>query len=383
MARAMLLLLPVLVVLANSPCEAATVGVPLDRPTIQSAIDAAAAGDTVSVTCGTYYEHDLIMKDGVTLRSETGDTSCVTVDAGSAGRGISCTGLSGTTVIEGIKFINGTATIGGGMLCDSSALQVVNCAFVNNAAASNGGAADCIGTSDVTFQGCMFRGNTAYQGGAVALVDNAISSFEDCLISHNESVLIAGGILATGGLCSVFDCDFVENSSGQGGGLVVGGPAACSVSFSLFLENSAGAGGALYGYGFVPTRAFAEVSNCTFVGNHGEFAGSAMAFRRTFLANIDHSIIAFGTGGTAITCEQPVQPYPLSRAATCTATRAATGWTASPTSTWSTATSLTIRSSASSRTTTRPTRCTRAHPVFPTTARARSSSARSARAAAP
>ncbi|MFH1865804.1 MAG: hypothetical protein ABIK85_07965 [Candidatus Eisenbacteria bacterium] len=90
----------------------------------------------------------------------------------------------------------------------------------------------------------------------------------------------------------------------------MGGPATCSVSFSLFLENSADLGGGLYGYGFVPTRAFAEVANCTFVGNHGEFAGSAMAFKRTFLASIERCVVAFGTGGTAITYEQPVQPYP-------------------------------------------------------------------------
>ncbi|MFH1865805.1 MAG: hypothetical protein ABIK85_07970 [Candidatus Eisenbacteria bacterium] len=120
MARGLLLLLPVLVVLSTSPCEAATVNVPLDRPTIQSAIDAAAAGDTVVVTCGTYYEYDIAMKDSVTLRSSTGDTSCVTVDANALARGIVCTGPSSATVIEGTKFINGAVGTGGGILCEDS-----------------------------------------------------------------------------------------------------------------------------------------------------------------------------------------------------------------------------------------------------------------------
>lgn len=310
MARLLLLLLPVLVVLASSTCEAATVSVPLDRPTIQSAIDAAAAGDTVSVTCGTYYEYDLVMKDGVTLRSETGDTSCVTVDAGSAGRGIICTGLSGATVIEGLRFMNGTAATGGGMLCEDSSPQVVNCAFVNNAVSGDGGGVYCIGPSSVTFSGCMFRGNTAHQGGAAALVDSAAVLFEGCRIAMNGAGLLAGGVLATGGQCQVVECVFASNTAALGGGLVVGGPTTCSVSFSLFIGNSADLGGALYGYGFVPTRAFAGVTNSTFVENHANYAGSAMAFKRTFVANIERCIVAFGTGGSAITCEQPVLPYP-------------------------------------------------------------------------
>ena len=56
--------------------KASTIRVPQDHPTIQAAIDAASAGDTVLVDAGTYDER-LRIKDGVYVRSEGGDTKTV------------------------------------------------------------------------------------------------------------------------------------------------------------------------------------------------------------------------------------------------------------------------------------------------------------------
>ena len=44
---------------------AATIHVPSQEPSIQAGLNAASAGDTVLVSCGTYYEHDIDMKPSV------------------------------------------------------------------------------------------------------------------------------------------------------------------------------------------------------------------------------------------------------------------------------------------------------------------------------
>ena len=51
----------ILSVLFSSPLFANTWHVPVDAPTIQAGVDAASAGDTVLVACGTYFEHDIVM----------------------------------------------------------------------------------------------------------------------------------------------------------------------------------------------------------------------------------------------------------------------------------------------------------------------------------
>jgi len=73
--------LVLLAVCLASLATAAVIHVPGDQPTIQAGIDAAHAGDTVLVAGGTYYEHDIQMKSGVHLLSETGQPESVRVNA--------------------------------------------------------------------------------------------------------------------------------------------------------------------------------------------------------------------------------------------------------------------------------------------------------------
>ena len=99
----------VTLLLAASAATATIIHVPGDQPTIQAGLGAATPGDTVEVACGTYFEHDLVLPSGVILRSTTGLPDCVTIDAQSQGRVLSCSGADNTTCIAGFTIEGGAA----------------------------------------------------------------------------------------------------------------------------------------------------------------------------------------------------------------------------------------------------------------------------------
>ncbi|RPJ41108.1 MAG: T9SS C-terminal target domain-containing protein, partial [Candidatus Latescibacterota bacterium] len=136
--------------------------VPGDAPTIAAGLDSAFAGDTVIVACGDYDEHDLAMKSGVVLKSETGLAGCVTIDAGGAGRGILCDAVDPGTVIEGFTIAAGAADRGAGLLCVNGARpELRRVALVGGAATAAAGGCASDESSRPVFRQATFAGSRA------------------------------------------------------------------------------------------------------------------------------------------------------------------------------------------------------------------------------
>ncbi len=193
---------------------AATIHVPTHQPTIQAGIDAASAGDTVLVACGVYYEHDIEIKSGICLSSETGEAGCVTIDAQGQGRVLYSFWAGTDTHIIGLTIRGGTSEEGGGgYWCDNSSPLLMRCTFVDNAAAwagaidaslsspsldkctfvnnygnSNGGAIRFLGSTSIpssaSLNQCTFIGNSATHGGGI-YCDDASPLLESCIIAFS------------------------------------------------------------------------------------------------------------------------------------------------------------------------------------------------------
>ena len=297
-------ILPLLVIALLSPAASATARtwhVPHDVATIAAAVDSSAAGDTVLVACGGYREHDIEVKSGIVLRSESGQPDCVVIDAEAAGRNLICDDAAATTVILGIRLLGGVGDGGGCLLIRGGSPRLENCDFEAGTSFSAGGGVECSAGAAPTFVGCgflgnfatagsggglfagnaapilidcLFRGNrcTGGDGGGMA-IDQGVLDLTGCTFADNRAEHYGGGLGANGCAGSVTGCEFVANLvfGGGGGGAHIGwGPVVIDTSTFTFNEALGRNGGGLETQGYNVVTATA----CTFTDNSAGTGGA-------------------------------------------------------------------------------------------------------------
>jgi hypothetical protein len=236
-----------------------------DLPTLQAAIDSAAAGDTVLAAPGIYSwsnqgsgdEYALVRfirgKTGFWFRSEAGP-DYTTLDAERGGRVIYIQGGDNNQVtVEGFTIIGGRAPLfgdycGGGLLAHLSSPIFRDCVFRDNTA-DRGGAVYYAGVSGPRFESCVFSGNrAAIYGGGIFLVNSSlVPVFIDCIIRFNTAGTKGGGIFSYHFPMSLIDCAIYANAAGEKGGGIYserGYPA--TVHGCTIAENSSPDGSAIH-----------------------------------------------------------------------------------------------------------------------------------------
>lgn len=314
-----------------------------DYATIQQAIDAAAPGDVIELTDGTFTgdgNRDLDYHGkAVMVRSQSSDPAMCRIDCeGSESaphRGFHFhTQETAASVLQNVTITGGYLTgwdMGGAIFCDSlSSPSIIGCHLTVNHAPGGGG----VGVhwdSSPTLAGCLFAANTAQGGGALMVVDwfsapvitdcvfadNSAGSggaaafdtsgplISDCLFSGNTADDSGGAIsyMECFDLPSLTNCRITNNTAGYQGGGICFYYASPTLSGCVIDGNSAGdAGGGL----LVQLSYTLSVENCTLAGNAApEGAGVAVIDTEPALQN---TIIAFNHDGEAISCEATSGP---------------------------------------------------------------------------
>ena len=235
--------------------------------TIQQAIAAAANGDTVLVTNGTYgVSTQLELAVSLTLCSVNGPEATRLYAVSNR-----CLEISVPATVDGFTFANGyvnTAPVqGAGLRAAVTGAVIRNCRFENNHTGSNGqGGGLWLGPSG-TVENCFFSRNRGDVGGGLYASNHLVLA--GCTFTGNwVSAGSGGGAYATGS-ATVTNCDFIANQAGTS-------------------ASSEGGGG----FCTWATNATTLIQNCRFTDNDSKVQGGAVTLRRggtiencVFLAN--------------------------------------------------------------------------------------------------
>lgn len=331
-----------LALLVASSAEAGLIRVPADYPSLLVGVDAAAAGDTVLVSAGTWTDTDTrgqvtacaFLSGGVSLISESGP-DVTTIDL--AGSGVGTIGVlvadqPDSVLVEGFTFTGRTIEVFQGTCLvgvSSRGVTVRGCRFVGNESmdiiAPALWARECRLTVEDTeftnnrsdlsaagivwvlrstffFRNSIFRDNIGSIGVQVDTDNFAIPRphiIEDCQFIDNK--MVGSPLVLYGFPFDVRRCLFLRNTTTGLGGAIRADGKDVTIEFNTFAHDSAGSGGTGANGGAIQAEGTGpfDIRSNTFLGCHSDVRGGAVVASHASV-RLENNVIAFSTGGTAL-----------------------------------------------------------------------------------
>jgi len=291
-----------IIAVAVGPQSAAgrTIAVPDDVATIGAAMARAAAGDIILVGCGTYNEHDIQVKSGVSLWSGTLQPDCTVIDAGGRGRVLVFTNCDSTTAVVGFTLRGGAVSgDGGAVYCRNSAPRLSRC-VIRDSRARRGGGLACEGTAAPRLEDCTITGNEAgLQGGGLLWDSDSGGHLSSCVVTNNQA--LAGGALAClrAERLRLTEVRISANSAAASGGGVWIGGGAPQLSRCIISGNHGGlGGGALACRSGRPSLVACTVADNFSNDDRGN--GGGLLIRGSGAARLESTIVAFNTAAANV-----------------------------------------------------------------------------------
>ncbi|MDP6986747.1 MAG: right-handed parallel beta-helix repeat-containing protein [Phycisphaerales bacterium] len=276
-----------------------------DYVDIQSAVYAAADGDTVHVMPGTYTATGTAVvwiSDQIVTIEGVGDVASIIIDGEDARYGfhVDSSDQFGTT----IRNMTITRGLDSGVRAYFSNPSIESCHITG----CSGSAVVAVGDAVVAMQDCEVSYNTADNGPGL-MNPGATITADGCEFHHNEAT--GGSPLSSslyGGSMTLTN-SAIHHNAGSDGGAVYSGWSTLVVDGCTLHHNQAGyMGAAIYAYG----TGVAQISNCDVSWNFAAYDGGAVAARSgasleltssTIASNAGRGVVvAFGSDASIDTC---------------------------------------------------------------------------------
>lgn len=278
-------------VLSAAPTFGKTIDVPSDYTTIQEAVTSASTGDSIVVSPGTYFEHEIWVLQGLTIMSTDPSNPSVVdstiVDGNFEGTVFHLdnnpsSSLLGLTIRNGNGFpsrqTGGVGVYNGGLLSD--------CVIVDNIGYEGGGIYAHRGYGPVVMKRCEIRGNQAqapfaYGGGVYFLGqgNEGLVTIEDCTFAFNQSQHGGGAYLYAAGPGRISFCRFIGNVASTGAGITLRGGSDLVLDHCIFSENTASAGGGVISSQYNELSS-PNIEQCTVTENEGGALETRLSYAR-------------------------------------------------------------------------------------------------------
>jgi hypothetical protein len=300
---------------------ATTIYVPANYPTIQAAIGAAANGDTVVVSPGTYNELINFNGKAITVQSAKGPGPTI-IDGGSRGVVVTFSTSEGRgSVLQGFTIQHGAGQyFGGGIYIAAASPTITGNVITNNAAATGGGgiygssASPLIQGNTIT-NNSQIAGWSGGGGGGIAL-----GSWNSPLSAQISGNTISGNSFSSGGGLQLnavgtptIQNNIIQNNVAlsQGGGLYVINQSDANIVQNLVTGNRATDGAGMYVLTPSGTRG-PWLTNNTLASNSATGSASGIYASGFFSqSKYFNNVVVGASGQTALVCDltySTVQP---------------------------------------------------------------------------
>jgi parallel beta-helix repeat protein len=250
---------------ACQDCDVCASGCAFD--TLQPAIDAADAGDTITICAGSYGENITIDKD-LTIIGAGDDGGGGTNLTGTGGGSVVTVGKGIIVALQDLRTSDGSTPNEGGGITNQGTLSLTGCTVTENTSTSDGGGIFNNGGT-LTMTDCTISGNrTDGNGGGGIISFGGTLELNGCTITENTapgSNSDGGGIFLFGSTAVLTGCTVSGNAAGDIGGglLIIFGEvtldAACRVTGNAANADDPESGGGIYTTGATVTLASEEI----------------------------------------------------------------------------------------------------------------------------